>query len=390
MALPCTSVGDCDVFSMGTKLTVNEMTLVAPELSRHAQSNPDRSVAIDLSQTEIIDSSAVRLLLNLKKHADATHARFVLLGPGEQVRDVLRTTNLDRVFTVLDSLDELEHNVAAERISRYASYAADEKGMRRLSLSCPVCGSEDVTGYLVDMNSYTWEWVADGVYPNARTKDRHELTDAHALLPIVCNGCYTCSLDIGGFNVLHDGKIAIPSAMTGSEKSLLAKSIKKRKKIIDMGVVIPDSFFHHPRSTHASFTAFLLAEACAQPLAVAKGAPGAFAVGYADFWALRYASAEQTGPLIDNCRTWITKAMSDRSACSPLQRAQSYYILTTAALSLDRAKEATRLYKEFASMVSSSSPAPKSASVNNPDFWFSQCENIWTRRVGAVSSDAQA
>jgi len=52
---------------------------------------------VNLSETEYLDSSALGMLLLLKKHADSN---VVIESPNDEVKRVLTIANFDKVFTI--------------------------------------------------------------------------------------------------------------------------------------------------------------------------------------------------------------------------------------------------------------------------------------------------
>ena len=67
MPLPQHSIGAYDIFPVGPKLTVAELSATAPKLSRHVQANPGRGIVLDLSgpfstlpKTKLLEISDLR------------------------------------------------------------------------------------------------------------------------------------------------------------------------------------------------------------------------------------------------------------------------------------------------------------------------------------------
>lgn len=57
---------------------------------------PNTSYRVNLSSTDYLDSSALGMLLLLKKHADSN---VVIEKPNEEVKRVLTIANFDKVFS---------------------------------------------------------------------------------------------------------------------------------------------------------------------------------------------------------------------------------------------------------------------------------------------------
>jgi len=64
-----------------------------------------RDIVVDLSGVGYIDSSGIAGLVEAYQGARANGTRFVLAAPSEPVLRVLRLARLDRVFTIVDSVE---------------------------------------------------------------------------------------------------------------------------------------------------------------------------------------------------------------------------------------------------------------------------------------------
>jgi anti-anti-sigma factor len=93
----------------------------AEELEQQIQSNYRQgvqSVVVDLRAVPAIDSAGVRALVRGHTTAERLGRRFCLVGPNAKVRDVLRLSMLEQVFTISDSV-----SVARERPFPWATVA---------------------------------------------------------------------------------------------------------------------------------------------------------------------------------------------------------------------------------------------------------------------------
>jgi len=63
-------------------------------------------VAVDLSAVSYIDSSGIAALVEGFQQARGKGQRFVLLSPSDAVRSVLKLARLDKVFRLVDSLED--------------------------------------------------------------------------------------------------------------------------------------------------------------------------------------------------------------------------------------------------------------------------------------------
>ncbi|MBF0370912.1 MAG: STAS domain-containing protein [Magnetococcales bacterium] len=61
---------------------------------------PGRDYVVDLSQTSFMDSSALGMLLLLRKQAQENNARISIINSNSVVRKILYTANLNRFFDI--------------------------------------------------------------------------------------------------------------------------------------------------------------------------------------------------------------------------------------------------------------------------------------------------
>lgn len=82
----------------------------APELGRQLSdviSEGCRTLYVDLRQTPEVSEDGLRVLLRATRKMRETHGTLRLVAPPPALRGALRTTTLDRVIPVHDSLDEV-------------------------------------------------------------------------------------------------------------------------------------------------------------------------------------------------------------------------------------------------------------------------------------------
>ncbi|WP_415885485.1 STAS domain-containing protein [Neptuniibacter sp. QD37_6] len=61
---------------------------------------PKTHIAINLSSTRYIDSSALGMLLLAKEHAEGINGKVTLVRPSETAFKILKLANFDQLFTV--------------------------------------------------------------------------------------------------------------------------------------------------------------------------------------------------------------------------------------------------------------------------------------------------
>ncbi len=71
-----------------------------------------RSLILDLTAVEFMDSSGLRVLLHLQRELSGDHGALVLLGPTEEVRKILKLTGLDQHLAVAATLEQAQLTLA--------------------------------------------------------------------------------------------------------------------------------------------------------------------------------------------------------------------------------------------------------------------------------------
>lgn len=390
------SFGDHDIFKLNGEIKVNVIPEISPRLSKHISANPDKDLVLDLSAVDFIDSSTIRMLINLHKRLESQKRRLCLLSPSAQVKKIIEDVKLQSVFAIFSKSADIEQEASIALRKAYGEYTVAQDGLRKLICSCPVCGSHDVQGYLVDEDAYEWTWEKDDLFPKSMTKDTKTPFDVFSIMPIVCTNCYMSSLDFAHFHATStsgEGRPAIAARLSEVAKQQLSKSIKTRKKIMESCVVIGDDFFIHPRKKIASFYCLKLAESCARAMATVKLPSAPFSIGYLNYLAVQYAGHNAKEELITTIRTWMNQVVAAKESYGVAETAKAYFILFASTFSLGKTKEAARILEEFSLFVSAAPPSVPAAAAdatpplpgfNSPVFWHSQA-----RRIGEKLSPAK-
>lgn len=377
MALTSVVTERCELFPLPAKLTVTNLPQLSPELSRTVQENPFQHLALDLSHVDTIDSSFLRLCVNLQKRKKEQGKELYVINPSQVVQQVLQDTNLDRVIPIFPNERSLEERLSESFRRTYEPFSIEiDGGILVPSLRCPVCSSQLVSAYLVDLAVLQWEWPGTDPFPVGRDPATEEIVDTLALQPIVCQDCFFASLDITQFDVLNGKDVAMRTNLTAEEIHQLSKSIKKRRKMMQVGVVLGDHFFDWPRDSLAVYRAYRLAEDCMKTRVNRESANDMFMVGYLNYAAIRYSPPEVRDELVSNCRSWLSRAVSTEPPALPVHRARGYLILVVSALNLEKTQEVTLLWDDFGKMMHSLERGESDNRIDNPWFWYDQCERI--------------
>ena len=373
------------VLKLRGTIKIAELPILSPVLSDHIALHPHRHIVLDLAEVTSLDRSIAMFFANIQKRLEANGKKLYTLHVSPQLVPVFRSVNINES---IDDIGFLEHNINEGRFNSYSQYTYEEHDLRRLQCSCVVCGSQDVAGYLLNPNRYSWSWSEGDLFPTCVDTSGEEF-DFYAALPIICLDCHMVSTDLRHFNLIDKNNVVmLHSTLSESAKMHLTKNIKKRKKLIEgcAEAENPD-FFLYPRNRNAVYYLYLLADSCIRTLALNKADADPFLVGFLNYIAIRYAEREAKDELIDNCRTWLTQARTEKKIHSHGDQALALFVLFAAALTLDRVKEANNLMQEFSTMMERISYSKTATTrITSPLFWYTQVQAMWRKEIAKKSS----
>ena len=367
-----------DTIALSGAITLRSLPKLTPQLSTHLSRNVQKDYILDLTDITSIDSSIIRLFLNLKKRLEKNNRELYLLKPPQEIDSLLSSVNFSAIVKLISHPDELQQTIDETQYRKYLPFTTEDNNMKRLRCTCEICGSQAVFGYLLDQNAFRWNWERESYFPFCEDLNGNPF-DYFSALPIVCMDCFTSSLEISHFNIIDEsGTVQFTSVLDEKTKILLSKSTKRRKKLMELNIAVGDNFFLFPRSRIASYYAYLLAETCARTVTTNQTGLDSFTIGYMNYLALQYAEDEKKGESINNCRTWLNQALNERHSYDHTQLSQLYFILMIALISLEKHKEAARIYQEYEKMMEKMPVSNESGSaLNSLHFWFKKAEMVW-------------
>jgi len=367
------------VISLSDPITIANTTRYAPQLGGFINANPTYNFVLDIAVQSTLDRASRTLFANIAKRVLKDGRQFYLLGATEQVKAELESMQACQGIRYLPDMEAFEKAKNDAFQATYQTYSNPAgPGIRTVNCNCPLCGSDEVSCYMVNHEDIGWTWNGQSLFPTAtRTSDEEEL-DYFSLHPIVCKSCYLATTDIRNFNITYNDEIVIKSNLDEKAILHLSKSIAKRKKMMELDIVIKPTFFDFPRSKRSSYQAFQLADSSMRSLLFNENYSTSYQIGYINYMALKYAPEEDMEGLVDNCRTWLTKASQEKEKISHTHKARSFFILLNCALSISKSKEAHAHHKSFTDFMNTiSTESPSKGTYYNPRFWYEQAEKIW-------------
>lgn len=372
-----------DTISLEGDLTITSIIHVTSILSKHISSTRPKDLVLELSKISYMDSSGLRTIVNVNKQLEEKKHKLFIMQPSESVLNILEETNLNNVVEIIENTTALENAASENQFNMLKDYCTEAKdGWYKVNCTCPVCGSSETSSYIVNMNDLEWKWEEDDPFPVSVLKSSGEAAGYFSMIPNICHECYFTSIEIERFNVTDDlGEIIIKSDVTLEQKNMLLKSVKKRKKMMDLDIATGEKFFEYPRERLAVYKIYELAELCTRTIAILRKDMGPFDTGYINFIALRFAEKKLIPMHIDNARTWFTQALSKPKDLTSIEIAIANFAMMVLNINIGKMKEAGDFFKTMEDLAREIPDTADNTSVNNPGFWFAQAEVIWHKEI---------
>jgi len=106
MKYPVTQHTTYTVMNLSGEIDLNESPTLRKQILKYINNNDD--LLIDLSNVEYIDSSGVASLVEGLQTARTKKINFALVGVSDSALQVLQLARLDSVFTLYESLEDVE------------------------------------------------------------------------------------------------------------------------------------------------------------------------------------------------------------------------------------------------------------------------------------------
>ena len=98
--------GSFFVASLSGELILGCTSEIKEQVKNYAETNQLYRLVVDLSDVSFIDSSGLGALLAWFKMANQQQGTLVFCGMADHVRKVVGYAKLDKIFTIVDTMDE--------------------------------------------------------------------------------------------------------------------------------------------------------------------------------------------------------------------------------------------------------------------------------------------
>jgi len=113
--MACETLADWSVVTMGDTFTMRHLGDVRRQLDALTDAGRMK-IALDMSQTRIVDSSAISLLVNVHQKLQKKGGRLVVLKPSDAVKSVFSVISFELIMPVYHSRSAFDSDVSAGRL----------------------------------------------------------------------------------------------------------------------------------------------------------------------------------------------------------------------------------------------------------------------------------
>lgn len=96
----------CLVASLSGELILGCTSEIKEQVKNYADANQMYNIIVDLTNVSFIDSSGLGTLIAWFKMANQQQGNLVFCGMADHVRKVVGYAKLDKIFTIVDTMDE--------------------------------------------------------------------------------------------------------------------------------------------------------------------------------------------------------------------------------------------------------------------------------------------
>lgn len=101
------------VFKISGEMDLYAARDLKPELNKKTEES-DKNFLIDLTEAEYLDSSALGLLVGVRKRVLSAHKKVVVAVQGNSIKKLFELSDLDQLFTIVDGVEEARRSLKGD------------------------------------------------------------------------------------------------------------------------------------------------------------------------------------------------------------------------------------------------------------------------------------
>ena len=305
-------------------------------------------MAFDFRAMKKIDGAAIVFFKNIQEQLAKENRKLAFFGGTPEVIEQLKNTNYFLIYITIVDFERDFHEINPE-LNRTFFRLSESKGhFRTLKMICPLCGFDNVAGFIIDENHYRQKWSDSEIVPVYEPDETDPNSiDFSCYQVSVCPKCFYASTRLDWFTIVFpEGRYE--SHLTPENRAKLSNAAALRRNLaMGQSGSTEEAFFRLPRERSASYLSWILNEFNLKHMSEQQMTDG-FDIVVSNFMMCKFASKESD---IDNhmytALAWLYGILDNRENYSTLRLAKTYVYLISVLVSQDKIGEARKYYREL-------------------------------------------
>lgn len=335
-------------FNLGSEFSANQVLQVKSFLMDEIK-DTSADLAFDLSDLRYIDSSGLTFFKNIDELMVKLGRNLAFFGGPSEIRKQMAEFHSFTLFASLVDFERDFHEISAQLNDTFLHLAKGKGGIRTLKMICPLCGFDNVAGFMIDDKQYQQVWSDIEIVPvlEPLEPDPNAL-DFSAYQVAVCPKCFYAGTRLDWFTIdFPEG--AFESRLTKLQRGNLSNAASLRRNLaMSYEGATENAFFQVPREGRASYLSWKLNEFNLKHMNSERKATDGFEIVVSNFMMCKFSQSHRE--IDDHMHTalaWLYNILENKAHYSTLRLAKAYTYMISVLVSQDKNKEAKAFYKQF-------------------------------------------
>ena len=309
-----------------------------------------KDIAIDMRKITFMDVTGLRFIKNLKTVLAKEERSVVVFGGSDEIVEELKNSNI-KVFETQTEFEQGFHEMSVQSIKYYLELAKGNAAIKNLLLMCPICGYENVKGFMLNEEMHQLCWEDEQITPRWRyTGESENDIDFDLYTVAVCPECWFASSRVDWFEMnVEEGHVE--SKLTKSQIDRIANYSAHRKEI---AAEIPDistpTYFAMPREKLAAYGAWRLNELTFRTVHKEKSDLDGYEIAYSNFMMCKFADdPDIIDRQLNTAQAWLLSIVENKERYSTFRVVKAYTFAISVLLYMDKYREALKMMQQFES-----------------------------------------
>jgi uncharacterized protein (DUF2225 family)/anti-anti-sigma regulatory factor len=305
--------------------------------------------AFDLGALRLIDSSGLTFFKNIDELLRKNNRHLAFYGGPPEIQKQLADFHSFTLFASLVDFERDFHEINPQLNRTILNLAKGKGPMRPLKMICPLCGFDNVAGFIIDDTQFQLAWSDSEIVPlyDPITPDVNAL-DFSAYQVAVCPRCFYAGTRLDWFTIAFPEGV-LESRLSKMQIGNLSNSAALRRNLaMSYEGATENAFFQMPRESRASYLSWKLNEFNLKHMHAERKVTDGFEIVVSNFMMCKYSQNERE--IDDHMHTalaWLYNILENKANYSTLRLAKAYTYLISVLIAQDKTKEAKSFYKDF-------------------------------------------